>query len=95
MALRNSPKDDLAGFSPNDMTLGHPIRLPGEFFDDSNGFEDTDTNLFVSRFGRYVSSLCFMPPRRVNRKSHLDKALFAPETTHVYIRRDAHRTPLL
>ena len=67
MALRNSPKDDLAGFSTTDMTLGHPIRLPGEFFDDTNGFEDTDTNLFVSRFGRYVLSLRFMPPRRVNR----------------------------
>ena len=67
MALRNSPKDDLAGFSPNDMTLGHPIRLPGKFFDDTNGFEGTDMNLFVSRFRRYVSSLRFMPPRRVNR----------------------------
>ena len=94
MALRNSPKDDLAGFSPNDMTLVHPIRLPGEFFDDTNGFEETDTNLFVSRFGRYVSSLRFMPPRRVNHKSHLDKALSAPETIQVYIHRDARRTPL-
>ena len=35
-----------------------------------------------------------MPPRRVNRKSYLDKALFAPETTYVYIRRNAHRAPL-
>ena len=75
------------------MTLGHPIRLPGEFFDNTNGFEDIETNLIVSRFGRYVSSLRFMPSRRVNGKSHLDKALFTPETTHVYIRRDAYRTP--
>ena len=40
MALRNSPKEDLKGFTPNDFVLGQPIRLPGEFFD-----ENTDTDI--------------------------------------------------
>ena len=95
MALRNSPKEDLKGFTPNDFVLGQPIRLPGEFFD-----ENTDTDIpcdpdsIVTKFGHYVTSLRFMPPRKNKRKSYLEKALFLPETTHVYVRNDSHRHPL-
>ena len=65
MALRNSPKEDLKGFTPSDFVLDQPIRLPGEFFD-----ENTDTDIpcdpdsIVTKFGQYFTSLPFMPPRK-------------------------------
>ena len=35
-----------------------------------------------------------MPPQKNKRKSYLEKALFLPETTYVYVRNDSHRHPL-
>ena len=95
MALRNSPNKNLKGFTSNDFVLGQPIRLPGEFFD-----ENIDTDILcdpdsiVTKFGHYVTSLRFMPSRKNKRKSYLEKALFLPETTHVYVRNNSHRHPL-
>ena len=38
MALHNSTKKCLGNFSLTDFVLGHPIRLPGEFFDGTNHY---------------------------------------------------------
>ena len=34
------------------------------------------------------------PPRQHNRLSYVEKALFLPETTHMYLRIDSHKPPL-
>ena len=82
-------------FFPTDFVFGHPIRLRGEFFDVSNhDGPEPDPDSFVSKFGHYVASLRFMPPRQTDRAFHLDKNLFTPATTHVYVRVDSHRSPL-
>ena len=93
MALHNSPKEDLGNFSPTDFVLGHPIRLPREFFDVSN-HDSREADAFLRKFGHYVTSFRFMPPHQANRVSYLDKKLFSPATTHVYVRVDSHRSPL-
>ena len=102
MALRNSPKEDLKGFTPNDFVLGQPIRRPGKFFD---GNTDTgisgDPNSIVRKFGHYVTSLRFMPPRK--NKSHIWKKLFSCqkplmftcETTVIDTLCNLHIKPLL
>ena len=75
MALRNSPKENVEGFSSNDFLLGQPIRISGDFFDKSF---DTDIpnnpDSIVTKFGHYVKSLRFMPPRENKRKSYLEKS---------------------
>ena len=91
VALRNSPKEDLGNFSPTNFVLDHPIRLPREFLVVSNhDGPKSDPDAFVSKFGHYVASLRFMPPRQADRVSYLDKNLFSPATTHVYVRVDSH-----
>ena len=92
MALRNSPKEDFGNFFPSDFVLGYPIRLPGKFFDASNhDGPKPDPDAFVSKFGHYVASVRFMSPRQADTASYLDKNLFSPATTHVYVPLDSHR----
>ena len=62
--------------------LGHPIQLPGEFFDLSNhDSHEPDPDAFVSKFRHYVASLRFMPTCQADRASYLDKNLFSSATT--------------
>jgi len=94
MALRNSPKEDLADFSPTDLVFGQPIRMPGEFFNVYESDTSVDTNTFMNKFGNFNHLMSYMQPRRTTRSSYVDKVLFQPETTHVYVRVDSHRPPL-
>ena len=94
MALRNSPKEDLADFSPTDFVFGQSIRLPGEFFDSRPAEADIDAHGFMSKFGSFVHSLRYMQPRQTTRKAYVDEVLFQPETTHVYVRVEGHKPPL-
>ena len=75
--------------------LGYPIQIPREFFDvsDHDG-PGANPNAFVCKFGHYIASLDFIPPSQVDKASNLDKNLFSPATTHVYVRVDSHRSPL-
>jgi len=94
LALRNSPKDDLANSTPNFILYGESIRLPGEFFEDSVDDYQEPTQAFTRNLAQYAATLSYKPPRHVDRKSFIEKALFAPQTSHVYIRVDSHRPPL-
>ena len=77
MALRNSPKENVEGFSYNDLVLGQPIRIPGDFFDKSSDTDIPDNcDLIVTKFVRYVNSLRFMSPRENKRNSYLEKSYF-------------------
>ena len=94
MELRSSPKEDLCNFFPTDFVLGHPIRLPGEFFDViNNDGPEADPDAFVSKFGHHVACFLFMRPRQVDRSSYRDKNFFSLVTTHVSVRVDSDRSP--
>ena len=92
MALRNSYKEDLGNFPPTDFVLGSPIRLPAKFLYISNhDGPEADPDAFVSKFGHFVASFCFMPPSQVDRASFLEKNLFSPAANHVYVLVDSDR----
>ena len=61
-----------------------------EFFDVCN-HDGPEPDAFVSKFEHNVASLRLMPPLQADR---LDKNLFSPATTHVYVRVGSHRPPL-
>ena len=46
-------------------------------------------------FEHYVASLRFMPHGQVGKASYLDKNLFSPATTHVYVRVESSSPPPL
>ena len=96
LALRNLPKEDLGFASPSEIVLGQPVRLPGEFFENTpiNTNQSTNINIFANNFAKYISNIPFSPARTSHRSSHLDPHLLNPQTTHVYIRVDRYRPPL-
>lgn len=76
------------------MVFGESTRLPGEFFENTvDEYQDPPQN-FVRNLAQFSATLSYKPPRHVDRKSFIEKALFAPQTTHVYVRIDSHRPPL-
>ena len=84
LALRNLPKEDLEHFSSNDFVFGDKLRLPGEFFVSREEDESTSLHAFVNSLSRKVASFRYNPPRKVNRSSYLDTALFNCKS-HMYL----------
>ena len=42
LALRNMPKQDLSDFTPSELVFDQPVRLPGEFFEESSATDMPD-----------------------------------------------------
>ena len=89
LALRNTPKEDLCHASPCELVFGESMRLPGEFFESKD--ERLEHILFANNLAKYIASVRYHCPRQHNRPSYVKKALFLPETTHVYLRIDSHK----
>ena len=95
LSLRNQPKEDLDNHSPNDFVFGGKLRLPGEFFVAQEREDKTfPTREFVKSLAQRVASFRYHPPRKTNRSSHLDSALFNPQVTHVFVKDDVRRHSL-
>ena len=92
LALRNTPKEDLCHASSCELVFGESMRLPGEFFESKD--ERLEHTLFANNLAKYIASVRYNSPRQHNRSSYVEKALFLPETAHVYLRIDSHK-PLL
>ena len=89
LGIRTAPKEDL-GCSSAEMVYGTPLTVPGDFIPNHS---ISDNNLQLQRLHDQVRSLVLVPtsqhgavPTSVPR--NLQQAKF------VFIRRDAHRTPL-
>ena len=96
LSLRNQPKEDLDNHSPNDFVFGEKLRLPREFFVAQERENETlPTRKFVKSLAQRVASFRYHPPRKTNRSSHLDSALFNRQVTHVFVKDDvrSHSLP--
>ena len=79
LSLRNQPKEDLENHSLNDFVFRRKLRLPGEFFAAQEREDKTlPTREYVKSLAQWVASFRYHPPRKTNRSSHLDSALFNP-----------------
>ena len=87
LGLRNSYKDDIKATAA-EMIYGTPLRLPGEFFIDTEPGKFT-----IDRFRRYMQTIRPTPTRHHSRRSYfIFNKIF--ETSHVFVRVDHVRQPL-
>ena len=93
LALRNMPKQDLSDSTPSELVFGQPVRLPGEFFEESSATDMPDDH-FSDNLAKFIQSIKFFPSRTSNHPTYVDPALFNPATTYVYIRVDRRLPPL-
>ena len=93
LALRNMPKQDLSDSTPSELVFGQPVRLPGEFFEESSATNMPDDH-FSDNLAKFIQSIKFFPSRTSNHPTYVVPALFNPATTHVYIRVDRRLPPL-
>ena len=93
LALRNMPKQDLSDSTPSELVFGQPVRLPGEFFEESSATDMPDDH-FSDNLAKFIRSVKFSPSRTSNHPTYVNPALFNPATTHVYIRVDRCLPPL-
>ena len=92
LGLRSAPKDDL-GCAPAELVYGTTLRLPGEFFEaaasaDRPGVPDMHTRL--------RTTMASLRPKETSH--HRQCTVHLPANlqycTFVFVRHDAHRTPL-
>ena len=94
LSLRNQPKEDLDNHSPNGFVFWGKLRLPGEFLLLRKGKMKRCLLENFKSLAQRVASFCYHPPRKTNRSSHLDSALFNPLVTHVFVKDDVRRHSL-
>ena len=92
LGLRSIPKEDL-GCAPSELVYGTTLRLPGEFFEESA----TSTDPSVSELLTYLRTTMakIRPKQTTHHRRHI--AYAPPELQNckfVFVRHDAHRTPL-
>lgn len=92
LGLRTVYKADLSS-TPAELVYGTTLRLPGEFFHTLEEDAVPDMQNYVSRLRTTMKALRPPPTRQpLNRKVFMSKDL--DTCTHVFVRRDAMRTPL-
>ncbi len=92
LGLRSAPKEDL-GCAPSELVYGTTIRLPGEFF-------KTTRSPAEPRVSDLLTCLCTTMARLRPKETsyHREHTAHMPaqlrSCTFVFVRHDAHRTPL-
>ncbi len=89
LGIRTAYKDDLT-CSAAELVYGTTIRLPGEYFDESN--TSTTPADYITSLRDKVRELKVVEPRVAPRRVYADKDLSS--STHVFVRHDAVRKPL-
>jgi hypothetical protein len=86
LGIRNAVKEDL-GHTATEMLYGEPVRLPGDFFQQSGKQEDTGE--YISRIKSKIRELNYQEPRMPNvEQQKLYKDKWLDKVTHVYVRVD-------
>ena len=91
LGIRTAPKEDL-GHSLAEFVYGAPLTVP-RVFSPNPTTQDVDTSFFLQQFRKHIQSFKPVPTSQhgaVSTSVHhnLQQAKF------VFVRRDAHRTPL-
>ena len=92
LGLRSVPKDDL-GCAPSELVYGTTIHLPGEFFEASTTKDVPAASNLLTQLRNTMATL---RPKQTShhgqQTSHVPVEL--QDCTFVFVRQDAHRTPL-
>ena len=92
LGLRSAPKDDL-GCAPSELVYGTTVRLPGEFFETSTTDREPAVSDLLSQLRTTMATL---RPKQTShhrqQTSHVPMEL--QDCKFVFVRHDAHRTPL-
>ena len=92
LGLRSAPKDDL-GCAPAELVYGTTLRLPGEFFEAAASVDQPGVPDMLTRLRTTMASL-----RPKETSHHRRCTVHLPASlqycTFVFVRHDAHRTPL-
>ena len=92
LGLRTALKGDL-GCSSAEPVYGTTLHLPGDFVDRSAAAPPLDPAAYVERLRRAMRELHHVPPRSPERHVYLPREL--RDASHVYIRRDGYKPPLV
>ena len=92
LGLRSAPKEDL-GCSPSELVYGTTIRLPGEFFEAPTSSAEQDVSGFLARLRSTMAAL--RPKDTTHHRRHtIHMPVDLQRCSFVFVRHDAHRTPL-
>ena len=92
LGLRSAPKEDL-GCAPSELIYGTTIHLPGEFFEATKSSAEPGVSDLLTRLRTTMARL--RPKETSHHRQHT--AHMPPDLqscTFVFVRHDAHRTPL-
>ena len=92
LGLRTALKVDL-GCSSAELVYGTTLRLPGDFVDRSAPAPPLDPGTYVERLRRAMRRLHHVSPRSPDRPVYVPRELC--DASHVYIRRDGYKPPLV
>ena len=92
LGLRSALKVDL-GCSSAELVYGTTLRLPGDFVDRSAPAPPLDPGTYVERLRRAMRRLHHVSPRSPYRPVYVPRELC--DASHVYIRRDGYKPPLV
>ncbi|MBA4719449.1 MAG: transposase family protein [Nitrosopumilus sp.] len=92
LGLRSAPKEHL-GCAPSELVYGTTIRLPGEFFETSTADREQATSELLTQLRTTMATL-----RPKQTSHHRQQSSHVPvelqDCRFVFVRHDAHRTPL-
>ena len=91
LGMRTAMKDDLH-CTAADLVYGTSLRLPGEFFTPNSDATNIDPTSYVAKLKAAMLNLCATPTRQSLRPNTHSPSLTS--ASHVFVRRDAVRTPL-
>ena len=92
LGIRAAVKEDL-GCSSAELVFGMPLRLPGQFFEQPPAGHVDDRAAFLPRLRTAMQDLRpTIPEHHGSHRTAVPNAMTS--TTHVFVRHDAHRTPL-
>ena len=91
LGLRSAPKEDL-GCAPSELVYGTTIRLPGEFFEGTPADEPDVSDLLT----HLRTTMARLRPKQTShrRKPSTHIPVELQTCTFVFVRHDAHRSPL-
>ncbi|XP_018361220.1 PREDICTED: uncharacterized protein LOC108759969, partial [Trachymyrmex cornetzi] len=90
LGLRTSLKEDLK-CSPAELVYGVPLRIPGEFLENLDPTEDSET--FIIALRKRMRQLCPQPTQHHGRRTPFRQQQLE-QATHVFVRVDGIRKPL-